>query len=310
MQNLEKTPDEPEIDLAVEDAVIVEEDKPEAAAAPEPAPAPQPDPAEEVRAQLLAAQQAAQQANAERDRMRAIAAQKEQEARAASSDAQLQQYNMLVQTMQSTERQLETLEEKAQQALEVGDGRAHAKAMREIAALQTKMEWYADAKVQIEEQAEAQRQAAERAAQTPRQTPVRQQSAAPSNLTPESQRWLAAHPDVLRDPQKTAAVVLAHHVAVDQGWVQDSPAYFAFIEQRLGYRQVSDSRPTQRQTYAAPVSRDVGTTPTNNPNRVKLTAEQVAFAEQMGERMGLKRDAAIKRYAQGVIKAQERARNR
>lgn len=72
---------------------------------------------------------------------------------------------------------------------------------------------------------------------------------------------------------------------------------------------MSDTRPTQR-GYAAPVSRDAGTTPNMNPNRVKLTAQQVQFAEQMGERMGLTRDAAIKRYAHGVIKSQERARNR
>ena len=304
---------EPEIEIT-EDAVVVEtaeDQKPEPQAeAPQPPPAPQVDPAAEVKAQLAEARRIAAEAQAERDKLRQIAAQKDNEARAASSDAQLQQYNMLVGTIHATEQQLQNLEEKAQQAIEVCDGRLHAQITRQIASLSTKLEYYADAKSAIEEQAEAQRQAAERAAKQPRPPAVRPQSAAAAqNLTPESQRWLAAHPEVLQDPAKTSAVVRAHHVALDQGLVQDSPAYFAFIEQKLGYRQMSDTRPTQR-GYAAPVSRDAGTTPNTNPNRVKLTAQQVQFAEQMGERMGLTRDAAIKRYAAGVIKSQERARNR
>ena len=99
---------EPEIEIT-EDAVVVEtaeDQKPEPQAeAPQP-PAPQVDPAAEVKAQLAEARRIAAEAQAERDKLRQIAVQKDSEARAASSDAQLQQYNMLVGTIHATEQQL------------------------------------------------------------------------------------------------------------------------------------------------------------------------------------------------------------
>jgi hypothetical protein len=250
------------------------------------------DDVEKIKAQLLAVQQAAAQAQAERDRMAAYALQKEREARAAQGNAQLSQYDMITNALGAAEREQEALERAFQEAFETGDGVKAAKIQRQQTELAVRIRDLSEGKSKIEEMAEQQRRQAERPRQTPQQQPqqpVRQASdfqawlkSQISHLSPPSQEWIMRHPDVMTDPSKRQKLQHIDGAARLAGLQPDTPAYFAMFEEHLGYRQTgSDRRQTASPTsFAAPVSRDAGGA--LRPNQIRLTAEEAELCKDNG----------------------------
>lgn len=125
----------------------------------------------------------------------------------------------------------------------------------------------------------------------PPQVDIVEQAA--STLSPRSAAWVRAHPECIRDPNMYRRMVNSHNIAIDDGIEPDSDEYFAYIEQRLGYRSKNEGQnlqsmsaaatPTQKRTAppAAPTSRSAGSG-NSGGNVVRLTAEQKEMAHMMG----------------------------
>jgi hypothetical protein len=55
-------------------------------------------------------------------------------------------------------------------------------------------------------------------------------------LSPESAAWMRNHRDLAADPRGMSRIQGAHHLAVGDGEVPDSPGYFAAVERHLNLR--------------------------------------------------------------------------
>jgi len=127
-----------------------------------------------------------------------------------------------------------------------------------------------------------------------------------AQLSGPSAAWVRAHPEFARDPHKYRQMIAAHELAKARGHKEDTEGYFKSIEKTLdlaepvnGEHRVngttkhaeetdpledpSAAAPTggrQSAPAAAPVSR--GTTNGSRPNTVRLSADEVEMAENMG----------------------------
>ena len=104
-----------------------------------------------------------------------------------------------------------------------------------------------------------------------------------SRFTPRSQDYLRKHKEVVTDPKKNKLLIAAHYEAEANGHTADTDGYFDFIDQRLGYKAVSDKQEPKTQakgtTPAAPVSRSVDSSSSSTtPNVIKLSAGEARAA--------------------------------
>lgn len=118
-----------------------------------------------------------------------------------------------------------------------------------------------------------------------------------STLSPRSAAWIRAHPQCITDQRMYQKMVGAHNIAMADGYIVDSDAYFDAIEQQLGFKkapppQVDDSEevalsaaaaPVQKRTApaAAPTTRTASGTPSKS-QVVRLSAEMREMASMMG----------------------------
>jgi len=75
--------------------------------------------------------------------------------------------------------------------------------------------------------------------------------AALSRYTPRTQSWIRKHPDVLKDSASTNRAVAAHHLALADGHIADSDAYFDAMDLALGFKggqQQSNSQGNRHDT--------------------------------------------------------------
>lgn len=82
--------------------------------------------------------------------------------------------------------------------------------------------------------------------------------------TPEARAWIDAHPRFRSDAEYRAIALGAHNSAVQEGYLQNSPAYFRFIERTLArvfpeenteHREQRDNREMTQNFNGAPPSR-------------------------------------------------------
>lgn len=105
--------------------------------------------------------------------------------------------------------------------------------------------------------------------------------------SPNSAQWIRSHPEYATNPVLNGDMIDAHNAAVRRGVKIDSPEYFKFVEDRLGFAgeagATAGDPPAQRNSPppSAPVSRS-GTGNGQRPNRVTLTSEEREMAEMMG----------------------------
>jgi len=138
-----------------------------------------------------------------------------------------------------------------------------------------------------------------------------------SRLTPESAKWVRAHPEFVTNAAKQREMFSAHEAAVGVNGLQaDTPAYFKFVEDWLGVGKAPEktvetreasplseaaATPPKRPTppAAAPTSRNnaIGVT---NPTTVTLTAEEREIAELNG--------MTAKEYAKNKLDLQKAGR--
>lgn len=244
------------------------------------------------RAQQLANQRAAtaeQQLADERRR----GAERDQELVRTRTEAEERQYNSVVNGLSAAEAEADAAAQAYQVALEAGDHKAATEAQRRLSRAEARALQYSDAKTDLD----ARREAAKTAP-----PPQRQQQQQPSIETyidgmqgvgAEGKAWLKKHPDAITNAAKNARLQAAHFDALDAGHGMESPAYFEFIETRLGYRQPPpqhrddehDDPPQHRSPIvSAPPSRDVPSPSSGRQSatRITLTPEQREAARISG----------------------------
>ena len=269
---------------------------------------PAPDAVTVLKSQLDAERQRAAELFQQRNAAIAVAQQRAREAQAARAGQQLSQYDLVVNAISNARQEMESLKAQAKAAFEAGDGQAFAEVQARMATTGGRLTQLDVHKGMIEDRAEAERHQAaqeerQQAKPAPKAAPADPVKAAIANYSPAAQAWLRQHPECITDKSKMQAMVRAHHVAEDAGLVADTPEYFAFVEQKLGYRKAEQrgdgERPAQpRSIPAAPVSRDYANGGRQSNSRVvQLNAEERNVASELAE-WGITQED----YARGKLK--------
>jgi hypothetical protein len=155
-------------------------------------------------------------------------------------------------------------EHRFQAAFEMSDGAGMATAQRELARAEAKA-------VRLEES----RGAAELRLQRPAD-PV---EAFISQRTAPTAAWLREHKDWITDPAKADRLTKAHHHALSEGRVVDSPSYFESVETFIGLRGGGSARRSSHQHEARRSSHQLEELP---DGAVKLSKREVETAEALG----------------------------
>jgi len=200
----------------------------------------------------------------------------------SEDDAYDANYAAVLNKIDSAEVMIGTLERSLHAAFAEGDHAAQARITREIAKASTELEIANGYKAQYEEAkktATSQRQAAP--------PPQVNQFEAQLQTVPEWARsWARQHPEYVTDARKSNRFVGFHYEAQDAGLREGTPAYFKFVEEKLGLRQqpesVEEPEPQPRVEArrnvvpAAPPTRDTPSASTGRPqsNRITLTPEE------------------------------------
>jgi len=119
---------------------------------------------------------------------------------------------------------------------------------------------------------------------------------AASTLSPRSADWVRRHPEYIRDQRLFQKMVGAHNLAVGDGYVPDSDAYFQFIESTLGVNKRQQapaagqeevvsaaSQATQKRSAppSAPTTRMASASGTGK-TVIRLSSEMREMAQMMG----------------------------
>ncbi len=144
-----------------------------------------------------------------------------------------------------------------------------------------------------------------------------------ANYTPTTREWLRAHPQVMTTPALSAKAQAAHYEALEKGLANDSPDYFSYVEERLGFKAPTAARATPSDplseaaetdgaeaetrrartapnaSVAAAPSRSVPSSTPRNVQQVKLTpAERDVALHSFTWDQNLTDDQRIAKYAE------------
>lgn len=249
-------------------------------APPEPQTPPAPELAPDTKAQLdeLKAQlEAEKQARAREAEARAAAEQEAQTQRQAVATHQQSAYDAQATAI---ERALEASVGKLQALRTAYAAAAQNADATQMADLMEQMSYEAARKLQLEGGKAQIEQVRKTAAEAPAQAdPLAQ-------FTPRTRDYVRKHPELLNDRSRGYRAAAAHNEALAEGFVQDTDAYFDYMDQKLGYKQ----QPAQQQApaasgpnYAAPPSRpDTGPRRATKPNELTMTPHMRELAKMAG----------------------------
>lgn len=310
-------PDAEQTDKAKKDATPADPvaAKPEAGTEPE-KPTTQPADAgiETLKRQVAAAEAARRQAEA-------VAQQKTEEANAAQRTAIDSQVGQITEAINAAERDGEIAEAALKKAYEDGDFDQVAKLQRIVVRIENRIAALDNLKTQVTAQQTNSRPVVTEG-RVPDPVPADPVEAFASRLSPASAAWVRQHPETVTDQAVNAEMLAAHHRAIRAGIAADSPEYFAFVEERLGFRQpvqqqqqqqpaAQPQQPTQQvparqaqapRVPAAPVSREAPPATATRPNGVVIRLSQAE--RQMARDLGMseldyaKEKAALMREGQ------------
>lgn len=168
-----------------------------------------------------------------------------------------------------------------QNAGEAGDFKAMGDAQERIARAASKVLNYEAGAAEI----------AERPKEEPRQEQTRQvtdpMQAVDSNpnLLPAEKNWLKAHPDAIVDTKRNNELGVAYERAIKKDLVRGTPAYFAFLNEFMGYEKSGtndDDNQGSGNVQAPPSRQERGGDGRPSANRITLTPEQREIAKSMG----------------------------
>lgn len=238
---------------------------------------------EDLRRQLKAAQDEAnrhrQEAARLRDEHKDLSAKSETAVYAAAQS----EYDTVNTRLHHATKERAALKEKLALNQSLGDYEAAADVQTELTKLAVREMADQQRKAQIESSYERRRQEAEAKKNQPAKDTFESQI---EGLSEPTQRWLRNHPECVTDAKLNARVRAAHFDAVDQGMDVDSPKYFQFVEEKLGFREPTKAEPkvepkNDARTTSPPISRSGGGSP-RTPSQVRLTAAEVETARDLG----------------------------
>lgn len=253
----------------------------------------------------------------------------EQEARRASEaeknakrTAEVSHYHLVESHIGQAKARTNELKREIRLANESGDYERASELQVDMAKVAARLLQYEDAKDDIESRERVRQSRPEREeAPAPRapERPADPFEAQIAHLTGPTRDWLRAHKECVTDEVRSKEAVAADAKARREGLRPDTPEYFTYIEENLGYRQraaqaepegdetedeviVSDPKPVVRKpaaTHAAPVSRDA--IANGRPvAQIRLSRAEVEMAEQLG--------MSPKEYHQWKVKADKDGR--
>lgn len=160
----------------------------------------------------------------------------------AQEDAFTQRKTAVDALLKSTETEIEAAERNLEEALTIGDAKNTVKFQKELSKLTYKYESISSDKQKLEywkEQQDA-------------------QASQVSEIHPATQAWIANNPRFNTDQEFQNEAIAADGVARRMGIVPNSPAYFDFVDKRLGkiFSEDEESKPRQQKVQSAPPSRE------------------------------------------------------
>jgi hypothetical protein len=204
------------------------------------------------------------------------------EAHSARNEVDETNLQLVVNAIDTVNRDMELLGHAHTQAMQSGDFHRATQIQREMSANEAKLLQLNNGRKAMEE---APRQP-EPAAQ-----PVDQVEEFASRLSRRSADWVRKHPEFVRDPRLKSKMIAAHNLAVADGIPADTDEYFQAIEETLKVAPKAVRGDTD-DDYAAKVVQRRDAAPaaapanrggqTNRPNLVRLTREQREMADMMG----------------------------
>jgi len=290
-----------------DDDLLVDIDQPEMETAAPAKPAAKADGVDPQVVDSLKKQLQAIQAEKEAERQARLQAETDARAMAnvaqqAKTSAEASHYQLVEGYTQHAKQRADQIKREIKLALDGGEYERASELQMEAAKVAARQLQYEDAKADMD--ARLRRREAE-----PQPDPRRQDRPEPpadpfeasiAGLSEPSKQWLRTHRECVMDDVKQAEVVLADKQARRAGHAPDTTEYFAFIEERMGYRQPQQSaapeddasddeavvivdppKPTARSMPAAPVSRDP-TSGRSMPAQVRLSRAEAEMAEHLG----------------------------
>lgn len=276
-------PDEQEIEIKLDEPVapteiVIEPDKSEAEAKPDPA-------FTELKRQHdeLVAKDAERARAMEVQRRETQAARQQAEratqdadlARSQATSTELERTNDAIVAAQAA---IDSAKRDYRTAQDAGDYDKAAEAQERIATEAARKVAMERDKVAIEARKPPQREVQQQERQ-----PADPFEAALSRFTPTAQAWLREHPDVLTDPEQSAKATWVDIAARKAGHKPDTPEYFRYAEEQLGYTngQQAEQKPatqTRRPMPSAPPSRDNDSSPIPQSTKVFLSEAELKAA--------------------------------
>lgn len=198
----------------------------------------------------------------ENARLAAEAQQAQQEIGAARVETRGSNLAAVTNSIELTTQQLNASEAALAAAMEASDFKAVAKLQREIARNENKLAQLENGRLVLEQQIqEGERPILTEGRVTSQSKPQPQLQRPPtldelaSTVSEKSATWLRQHPEVLNSLDSRGRLAAAHDYALRvRGLIQDTPAYFAALEDDLGYSTPAPAPRQQQQQPAAPAA--------------------------------------------------------
>lgn len=217
---------------------------------------------------------------AERDatEARRLAAEREREAVEARKRTVDLESDVITGGLSAAQNELAAAEAELERAGEAGDWKAIAKAQGRIGRASAQVVSLESGAAEVAERAKA---------PEPRKEVVQQPSDpiaaidANPNLLPAEKEWLKAHPDAILDQRRNNELSVGYERAMKKNLVRGTPAYFAELEDFMGYKQPDNNN--GETSVQAPVSRmERGSDGRPSQNTIRLSPEQREIAKNMG----------------------------
>lgn len=213
----------------------------------------------------------------EAERRAAEAAQMAHAARIDKEDTDIQ---LVANAIDTLDRDTELLKQSLQYAMQTGNYAQQVALQEEISDNKAKL-------LQLRNGLDAMKSKPK--APPPQAMPADPVEAFAARLTPRSADWVRSHPEFVRDPAKNRKMIAAHELAVADGIVPDTDAYFEAIEATLRIKPAAVQAEEEASSTAAKVIQRRDAAPAAAPvsrgqssrNVVRLTAAEREMAEMM-----------------------------
>ena len=159
---------------------------------------------------------------------------------------------------EATEAQAKLAQRDFQTAFENGDVPAMAASQRVLARAEAKAIRLDVARAELEQRYS-------------RPTPTDPVEAYIGDRSEASANWLRSHREFVTESHRNAKLQSAHHLAIAEGHAADSPGYFKFVEERLGFRTAPEPKTVRLSRREVETAESLGLSLTEYIRRRRIT---------------------------------------